>query len=98
MFNSATNRRTPKEQAMIQLTPEQRRELQSAAVPRLVDPDTHQTYVLVSEAIYERLKSLFGDAFHPSDPSPPINRAFAEGWDDPKMDDYDRYEELKRYQ
>jgi hypothetical protein len=86
---------TTKEQAVIELTPGQRRELQGGAVPRLVDPDTHQTYVLVSEKVYERVKSLFGDAFHPSDAYPAINRAFAEGWNDPKMDDYDRYEELK---
>jgi hypothetical protein len=35
------------------------------------------------------------DDFHPPDTYPAIDRAFAEGWDGPKMDDYDRYDELK---
>lgn len=33
--------------------------------------------------------------FHPGEAYAAIDRAFAEGWNDPKMDDYDRYEELK---
>ena len=41
-------------------------------------------------------KGLFGDDFHPGEAYPAIDRAFAEGWGDPKMDDYDRYEELKK--
>jgi hypothetical protein len=35
------------------------------------------------------------DDFHPHDAYPAIDRAFAEGWDDPNMGDYDRYDELK---
>jgi hypothetical protein len=85
-----------KEAAMIELTPEQRRQLEGAQVPRLIDPETRKTYVLVSEEVYERIKGLLGDDFHPSEAYPAIDRAFAAGWDDPKMDDYDRYEELKK--
>jgi len=33
---------------------------------------------------------------HPRLAYPAIDQAFAEGWADPKLDDYDRYEELKR--
>ena len=81
---------------MIELTQQQRRELEGADVPRVVDPETHQTYVLVREEVYERLKGLIGEDFHPRDTYAAIDRVFAEGWNDPRMDDYDRYEELKR--
>jgi hypothetical protein len=81
---------------MIVLTSDQRRELTTAEVPRVVDPVTQKTYVLVCEATYARLKGLLGEDFNPAEAYPAIDRAFAEGWDDPKMDDYDRYEELKQ--
>ena len=84
------------EPAVIELTQEQRRELTAADAPRVVDPDTRQTYVLVREEVYERLKGLLDAPFHPADAYPAIDRAFAAGWNDPPMDDYDRYEELKR--
>ncbi len=80
---------------MIELTPDQRRELGESDVPRVVDPETRRTYVLVSEEVYERLKALLGDS-HPGEAYPAIDRGFAEGWDDPKMDDYDRYDEHKK--
>jgi len=81
---------------MIELTQEQQQELALSAVPRLVDPQTKKTYVLISEDVYERLKALLGEDFHPREAYPAVDRAFAEGWDHPKMNDYDRYEELKR--
>lgn len=81
---------------MIELTPEQKRALEESAVPRVVDPETRKTYVLVSEEVYERMKILVGEEVSPSDMYPAINRAFAEGWGDPMMDDYERYEELKK--
>jgi hypothetical protein len=31
------------------------------------------------------------DGIDPADAYPAIDRAFAAGWDDPKMDDYDRF-------
>jgi hypothetical protein len=80
---------------MIELTPDQRRALERMDIPRVVDPDTRKTYVLVREEIYEQVKSLFGEEFQPSETYPAIDRAFAADWDDPKMDDYDRYEELR---
>jgi hypothetical protein len=40
-------------------------------------------------------KPLDGE-LHPRDAYAAIDRTFAEGWNDPKMDDYDRYETLKR--
>jgi len=35
------------------------------------------------------------DDFHPRDAYPAIDGAFAGGWNDPRMDGYDRYDELK---
>jgi hypothetical protein len=81
---------------VIELTQDQRRELEGSDVPRVVDPQTRQTYVLLREEVYERIKGLLGGEFHPSEAYPAIDRAFAEGWDDPRMNDYDRYEDLKR--
>ena len=80
---------------MVELTKEQRKELDAADAPRLIDPETHQTYVLVREELYKRLKGQLDTTFQPRDAYPAIDRAFAEGWDDPRMDDYDRYEELR---
>ena len=57
----------------LDLTEEQRRELNTAAdgpLP-LSDPEAEEAYPLVDEA-------------------------FREGWDDPKMAEYDRYEEYRR--
>ena len=79
---------------MIELTQEQRKELAKGA-GRLVDPETRQTYVLVREELYERFRSFLDVPFDPHEAYPAIDRAFAEGWNDPRMDDYDRYEELK---
>jgi hypothetical protein len=87
---------TAKERAMIELTEEQRRELVGIDVPRILDPQTGKTYVLVSEEVYDRLKGLLGEEFHPCEAYRAIDRSFAAGWNDPKMDDYDRYEELKQ--
>lgn len=70
---------------------------------RLEDPETRAAYVLLKREVYERLVKLGeveragsslseSDEFHPRDAYPAIDRAFAEGWDDPKMAAYDEYE------
>jgi hypothetical protein len=46
---------------MIELTEQQRRELTTADVPQLLDPETGKTYVLVQAEVYERLKRLLED-------------------------------------
>ena len=48
---------------MIELTEEQRRELQGTEVPQLLDPGTGKTYVLLQTEIYQRLKGLLEDEF-----------------------------------
>jgi hemerythrin-like domain-containing protein len=75
------------------LTPEQRKLIQQAGgeVLRLVDPDTSQQYVLVRAEIYEQLRSGHLD-LDPRDLYPALHRAMRDdGWDDPQMDEYNRY-------
>ena len=81
---------------MFELTPDQQHELRGPEPARAVDPQTKAEYVLVPADLYERMKGLLGDDFHPSEAYPAMDRAFSEAWNDPKMDDYDRYEELKK--
>jgi PHD/YefM family antitoxin component YafN of YafNO toxin-antitoxin module len=50
-----------KEIVMIELTEQQRRQLQATDEPRFVDTETGKTYVLVSAEIYERIKELLED-------------------------------------
>ena len=81
---------------MIELTEQQRQAVHASEAPvRLVDPDTQESFVLVRADVYEQLKGLLGEDFQPSVAYPAVDRAFSEGWNDPKMDDYDRYEEEK---
>jgi hypothetical protein len=84
----------------LQLTEEERREVRLAneGPVRLTDPETKQEYVLLRAEVYERLKALLYDD---SDYDPARGYALADevmkaDWDDPKMAEYDRYEEHKR--
>ena len=81
----------------IELTEQQLHSLDTESpAPQVVDPRTNTTYVLVRADLFERMKGLLDDNLDPRDAYPAIDRAFAELWDDPRMDDYDRYEELKK--
>ena len=58
---------------------------------RLIDPDTRQEYVLLKAEVYEQLRSVLTD-LEPRNLYPALHRALRdEGWDDPKMDEYNRY-------
>ena len=46
---------------MIQLTTEQRHELDGPGPARAVDPETNKTYVLVRSDLYERIEGLLED-------------------------------------
>ena len=46
---------------MIQLTEEQRQELQGPE-PTAIDPATNREYVLVPKEVYERLKEFYDDS------------------------------------
>ena len=75
------------------LTPEQRKLLQQAGGQplRLIDPDTNQQYILVRAELYEQLQSA-NTGLDPRDLYPALHRALRdEGWDDPQMDEYNRY-------
>jgi len=78
---------------MAELTTEQRKLLQqSGGQPvRLIDPDTNQQYILVHAEVYDQLWSVHAD-LDPRDLYPALHRALRdEGWDDPKLDEYNRY-------
>ena len=78
---------------MIELTEQQRQELQSN-LPRVLDPLTNQIYVLVSEEAYERMQALLAPEHLPSIEQQALLSAagLRAGWDDPEMDIYDREE------
>jgi hypothetical protein len=78
---------------MATLTVEQRKLLThpSDEPLRLMDPDTNQEYVLVQAEVYDQMRSVLNDV-NPRDLYPALHKALeTEGWDDPKMDDYNRY-------
>jgi hypothetical protein len=48
--------------------------------------------ILIREDLYERVKAVLDiEAAYPI-----IDEAFQEGWDAPGMEDYDRYDEMKK--
>jgi hypothetical protein len=73
---------------MIELTPEQRQELEEAGP---VAVQTNTGYVLVRKDVYERrIKGLLGDEDWTQDAYQAAMDLFArDGWDDPRMDVYD---------
>jgi hypothetical protein len=78
---------------MSTLTKEQRQLLhETAGEPlRLLDPDTNREYVLVQAEVFEQLRHLLSD-LNPRELYPALHRALRdEGWDDPVMDEYNRY-------
>jgi hypothetical protein len=83
---------------MLELTEQQRRQLQRAngGVVRLRDPEAAREYVILPAELYDRLRSMLYDD---SDWTPEEQlRILAEsgkraGWDDPGMDVYDNYDE-----
>ena len=83
---------------MIQLTKDQHDELvnNGTDTAKVIDPVTNTEYVLLRADAFEHLHGMIDVDFHISDTYPAIDQAFAELWNDPKMDDYDRYEELMK--
>jgi hypothetical protein len=78
---------------MATLTVEQRKLLHEngGEPPRLIDPDTNREYVLLPAEVYDQLQSALAD-LNPRDLYPALDRALRdEGWDDPHMDEYNRY-------
>jgi hypothetical protein len=90
----------PEERSMIELTQEQRRELEGPEPVRALDPETKQTYVLVRTEVYERLQTLLGDSEEGAfvhEMYPHVMEVFGrEGWDDPAMDVYDELDPRRK--
>ena len=73
---------------------------QEETPPRVIDPDTYTTYVLIREEVYARVKALLdaeeGDQFL-RDMYPHVMEVFGrEGWDDPAMDIYNDLDPRKQ--
>jgi hypothetical protein len=84
---------------MIELTPEQRRQLDAGLAVDVTDAETAKPYVLLRKDVYDRVRRLLYDD---SDATPEELRgmlarsAEANGWEEPGMDAYDRYDEERR--
>jgi len=65
--------------------------------PLLVeDAQSQRQYVLIPLEDFERLKTIFGHDFDPSETYAAQDEALAEIWDDPELDIYDNYDAHKR--
>lgn len=64
----------------------------------IVDEQTKKVYYLISSEQYELVRALFAEEpFSPREAYPLIAKTAGEaGWNDPAMDEYDRYDELRR--
>ncbi|HUY87315.1 MAG TPA: hypothetical protein VMV10_01140 [Pirellulales bacterium] len=84
---------------MIELSPELQQALdaQAETPPRIVDPRTNKAYVLLAAEQYERIKALLEQEDDLAQTYPAqMESAMRAGWGDAAMDDYDRYDELRR--
>ena len=81
------------------LTEAQRQIVQSGTgfPVEVIDEQTRQVYYLITSAQFEQVQAILaGDPHDPRELYPLTSRTAAEaGWNDPLMDDYDRYDELR---
>lgn len=63
---------------MIELTEQQRAELEKRQPVELLDPNTNEVYVLLRKDVYERVRRIVQEVNERAD------------WDDPAFDVYDR--------
>jgi hypothetical protein len=86
------------ETVMIELTEQQRQEL-AQGESTAIDPQTKATYVLVRKEIYDRMKGLLDIDGNGGEHELRLllaRSSAANGWDEPGMDAYDRYDEERR--
>ena len=86
---------------MIELTEQQRQAIAHATEnpPTVMDRTTQTAYVLVQKDVYERLLGAAYDGNDPGDEELRLRLArtsAANGWDEPDMEAYDRYDEERR--
>ena len=77
---------------MIELTEQQRQELELPE-PIAIDPQTKQTFVLVRQTAYQRLKSLLAlDDYDPDEGAASINEIMADDdANDPLLESYQHH-------
>lgn len=74
------------------LTPEQRQVIASGRPLRVEDPETHETYVMLTEAAYARIAATLQDGLEMAEVGDLVARAMAEqDAGDPLLDSYERY-------
>ena len=84
---------------MIELTEDQRHQLEDGKAVEVTDSQTARRYVLLRKEIYETVRRVLCDDPDWSDDELRLQLARsapANGWNDPKMDAYDRYDEERR--
>ncbi len=76
----------------IELTEQQQQQLDNQAdqPPRVINPRTHERYVLLKEEVFEKVRDLFDGGRLTEDERRVILQGVWKraGWDDPAMDDY----------
>ena len=78
---------------MIQLTDEQRHQLESGKAVDVTDPQSTRHYVILSKDIYETVRRLLCDDSEWTDDELRLHLARSakeNGWDEPAMDAYDQ--------
>ena len=84
---------------MIELTEEQRQLLESGKVVEVTDPQTAQRYVVLRKDVYERVQRLLYDDSEWTEDELRLQLARSakeNGWEEPGMEAYDRYDEERR--
>jgi hypothetical protein len=84
---------------MLELTDEQRQQLESGKTVDITDPQTAQRYVILQKDVYERVRRLLYDdsAWTADELRLHLARSAKEnGWDEAGMEDSDRYDEERR--
>lgn len=84
---------------MIELNEEQRRNLQSGRPVEVTDTDAVGDCVLMLKDVFERVKRLAYDDSEWGDEETLLllaQSSTANGWDEPNMEEYDRYDEERR--
>jgi hypothetical protein len=88
-----------KEASMIELTQAQRQQLESGQAVDVTDSLTARPYVVLRKDIYERVRQLLYDDSEWTAEELRLQLARSSegnGWDEPGMDAYDRYDEELR--
>jgi hypothetical protein len=80
----------------LELSNDQRQAVDAEGTPlTMIDPRTGNRYVLVDEAMFNKLQSLFEDDLADTYAAQ-IESATRAGWDDPAMDDYNDYDRHRK--